>query len=166
MTEEELARLHPDIFAKWYDYGYSAGYRAKERHLAQNGQTTQRHLYTCQAAEKCQYAIKLESKLKGERNTIEQLKVLYRKALKDNQKARKRVKLYIPSKDNQQIVKDVHFCVYCGEKATTADHLIPKSRGGHDGYSNLAPSYYACNQEKGNMTYDEYITWRTFHKPI
>jgi 5-methylcytosine-specific restriction endonuclease McrA len=52
------------------------------------------------------------------------------------------------------------WCIYCGVEADTVDHMIPKSRGGTDDVDNLIPACRACNQEKGDRTYDEYVNWR------
>lgn len=39
-------------------------------------------------------------------------------------------------------------CVYCGEPATTQDHVIPLSRGGDDGIENVVPACRSCNSSK------------------
>lgn len=41
-------------------------------------------------------------------------------------------------------------CHYCGARATTQDHIIPKALGGVSARYNLVPSCRACNQEKGD----------------
>ncbi len=54
-------------------------------------------------------------------------------------------------------------CALCGEpiprRATehpkgrlSVDHIVPKSRGGHNGHDNYQPTHMWCNKEKGNMT--------------
>lgn len=49
-------------------------------------------------------------------------------------------------------------CHLCGaEGATSADHLIPRSRGGPDTLDNLRPAHLSCNKRRGDMTLDE---WR------
>ena len=54
-----------------------------------------------------------------------------------------------------------HKCCYCeigqgqGRKFEV-EHIIPVSRGGTNRISNLAWSCHICNQEKGNMTAEEY----------
>ena len=40
-------------------------------------------------------------------------------------------------------------CVYCGNPATTADHVRPLSRGGHEAEYNLVPACSPCNFGKG-----------------
>jgi hypothetical protein len=52
--------------------------------------------------------------------------------------------------------RDDYMCAYCGKKATTVDHIIPKSRGGSaDEYSNLISSCATCNAKKSNRTPEE-----------
>lgn len=48
------------------------------------------------------------------------------------------------------IKRDNGICVYCGEPATTADHVIPVSRGGTDDRSNLVAACAICNGAKGD----------------
>lgn len=40
-------------------------------------------------------------------------------------------------------------CWMCGGKATTADHLEARARGGNDGMENLRPACRPCNSRKG-----------------
>lgn len=48
-------------------------------------------------------------------------------------------------------------CHLCNERgATSADHLIPRSRGGPDTLDNLRPVHLACNQRRGDRTLAEY----------
>ena len=48
-------------------------------------------------------------------------------------------------------------CVYCwAHGLQTVDHAVPLSRGGNHAFSNLRPCCYDCNQDKGDMTEDEY----------
>ena len=56
------------------------------------------------------------------------------------------------------IIRDKHKCVYCGAKDVPLqlDHIIPKSRQGHNRPSNLCAACRACNQKKGNLTATEY----------
>ena len=44
-----------------------------------------------------------------------------------------------------------YVCVYCGQDATTADHVIPIKAGGDPiDQSNLVASCVACNSKKGS----------------
>lgn len=46
------------------------------------------------------------------------------------------------------LARDNHVCHYCGDHATTADHVVPKSKGGTDAMSNLVAACRACNSGK------------------
>jgi 5-methylcytosine-specific restriction endonuclease McrA len=61
------------------------------------------------------------------------------------------------------LMRDTYTCVYCGmrpgdifrgealrKQDFTVDHILPKSRGGVDGWTNTACACYACNHRKGN----------------
>lgn len=43
-------------------------------------------------------------------------------------------------------------CFRCGGVATTADHILPKSRGGGPELTNLRPACRRCNSSRGNRT--------------
>ena len=49
-------------------------------------------------------------------------------------------------------------CVYCGKVniPLEIEHLTPKSRGGPDTVDNLATACHDCNQEKNNLTAEEF----------
>jgi len=52
--------------------------------------------------------------------------------------------------------RDNYECVYCGSKKDlTLDHVLPKSRGGGNDWTNLVTSCFKCNLNKGNKTPDE-----------
>jgi 5-methylcytosine-specific restriction endonuclease McrA len=64
--------------------------------------------------------------------------------------------------------RDGYTCVYCGigpggvsrgrtlkREDFTVDHIIPRSRGGRNTWSNCACACYSCNQRKGNRTAHE-----------
>ncbi|QDF17443.1 HNH endonuclease [Gordonia phage Coeur] len=49
-------------------------------------------------------------------------------------------------------------CHLCGRPgATTADHVIPRSRHGPDALDNLRPAHRLCNQRRGDMPLDEWF---------
>lgn len=54
--------------------------------------------------------------------------------------------------------RDGGVCHYCQGIATTADHLIPKSKGGVDHMENLVASCLPCNARKGANLLTR-ITW-------
>lgn len=51
-----------------------------------------------------------------------------------------------------------HKCAYCGKENTQLEkeHIIPKGRDGTNRVSNLTISCHKCNQNKGNMTAEEF----------
>lgn len=53
-------------------------------------------------------------------------------------------------------------CFYCGraDVALTRDHVIPLSRGGHDGIANIVPACRSCNTRKRHYTLPEYLDWK------
>jgi 5-methylcytosine-specific restriction endonuclease McrA len=52
--------------------------------------------------------------------------------------------------------RDNNECVYCGSKRNlTIDHIIPRSRGGKNTWSNLVTCCSNCNLKKGNRTPEE-----------
>lgn len=57
---------------------------------------------------------------------------------------------------NRIYKRDNHQCVYCGSnKNLTLDHVIPKSRGGTNEWTNLVTSCFKCNLKKSNKTPEE-----------
>jgi 5-methylcytosine-specific restriction endonuclease McrA len=44
--------------------------------------------------------------------------------------------------------RDDYTCAYCGQTATTVDHIIPISKGGVDHESNLTSACATCNYGK------------------
>ena len=51
--------------------------------------------------------------------------------------------------------RDGHTCQYCGGKAATIDHVMPKSRGGTNSPGNLCAACTRCNSKKGDRTPEE-----------
>lgn len=49
-------------------------------------------------------------------------------------------------------IRDEHRCAYCGTKATTIDHLLPRSRGGEWSWTNCVAACFDCNCRKGDRT--------------
>jgi 5-methylcytosine-specific restriction endonuclease McrA len=48
-------------------------------------------------------------------------------------------------------------CFYCGDPATTRDHVIAKVRGGTNDPSNLVIACFACNTSKKAKSVDEWL---------
>lgn len=44
--------------------------------------------------------------------------------------------------------RDGGICAYCGNEATTADHILPKAKGGTDDPANLIAACLRCNGTK------------------
>jgi hypothetical protein len=48
--------------------------------------------------------------------------------------------------------RDDHKCQYCGKKATTIDHIVPRCQGGQTSWKNCVACCWDCNQKKGGRT--------------
>ena len=48
-------------------------------------------------------------------------------------------------------------CFYCGGKAESVDHFVPRAAGGKNVASNLVPACNRCNHMKGAFTFEEFI---------
>ncbi|WP_369212946.1 HNH endonuclease [Streptomyces flavofungini] len=53
------------------------------------------------------------------------------------------------------LVRDQHRCAYCGRRATTVDHVVPRSQGGADSWLNTVASCAMDNHRKANRTPEE-----------
>ncbi len=53
------------------------------------------------------------------------------------------------------LARDNHECCYCGKRANTMDHVMPRSRGGQHTWTNVVACCYNCNQEKDDRTPQE-----------
>lgn len=51
--------------------------------------------------------------------------------------------------------RDLRRCAYCGKKADTIDHVIPRSRGGAHSWENCVAACKACNSKKADKLLDE-----------
>lgn len=55
--------------------------------------------------------------------------------------------------------RDGYCCVYCGstnKKELTIDHVVPSSKGGPNTWTNLVTACKRCNNEKSDLTLEEY----------
>jgi 5-methylcytosine-specific restriction endonuclease McrA len=50
------------------------------------------------------------------------------------------------------LARDKRTCGYCGEPATTIDHVLPRSRGGGNAWLNTVAACGRCNNRKGDRT--------------
>ncbi|NLE78367.1 MAG: HNH endonuclease, partial [Rhodococcus sp.] len=51
--------------------------------------------------------------------------------------------------------RDSHRCGYCGARATTIDHVVPRSRGGAHTWENCVASCAPCNHRKADRLLSE-----------
>ncbi|TQN32389.1 5-methylcytosine-specific restriction endonuclease McrA [Haloactinospora alba] len=51
--------------------------------------------------------------------------------------------------------RDSQRCAYCGKRAETIDHVIPRSRGGTHAWENVVASCKPCNHRKADRLLDE-----------
>lgn len=51
--------------------------------------------------------------------------------------------------------RDDHECAYCGKRASTVDHIVPRSRDGRDEWLNTIAACSRCNNVKANRTPEE-----------
>ncbi|MEU1420414.1 HNH endonuclease [Kitasatospora sp. NPDC005751] len=63
------------------------------------------------------------------------------------------------------LVRDQHLCAYCGRRATTVDHLQPRSRGGADSWLNTVAACAEDNQLKADRT-PEQAGMKLLRKPF
>lgn len=64
-----------------------------------------------------------------------------------------------------RVLKKEPNCLYCGEKAETADHFIPLARGGEDTEANLVGACQPCNLAKGDRMPAEFMAERAGAPP-
>ncbi|MFJ6936366.1 HNH endonuclease [Streptomyces sp. NPDC101132] len=50
------------------------------------------------------------------------------------------------------LVRDQHRCAYCGARATTVDHVVPRAQGGGDTWLNTVASCAEDNHRKADRT--------------
>jgi 5-methylcytosine-specific restriction endonuclease McrA len=50
------------------------------------------------------------------------------------------------------LIRDRHRCAYCGRRASTVDHVVPRSRGGTDSWLNTVAACPADNHRKADRT--------------
>ena len=67
---------------------------------------------------------------------------------------------HVPSVCNRLLFRrDRNTCMYCGEQFAqdrlTRDHIIPRSRGGGESWTNLVAACRRCNQRKSDKTPEE-----------
>ncbi|MFB7632443.1 HNH endonuclease [Streptomyces sp. NPDC056149] len=63
------------------------------------------------------------------------------------------------------LARDQHRCAYCGRRATTVDHVVPRSHGGGDTWLNTVASCREDNHRKADRT-PEQAGMRLLRKPF
>ena len=69
--------------------------------------------------------------------------------------------VHIPYKSDNRVTRDGvlrrdrNICAYCGGRADTVDHVLPRCRGGGDTWFNLVAACQSCNGLKGDRTPQE-----------
>jgi 5-methylcytosine-specific restriction endonuclease McrA len=61
--------------------------------------------------------------------------------------------------------RDNYLCAYCGRKAETIDHVIPRSRGGAHAWENCVASCMRCNHSKADRLIAE-LGWTMNRVPV
>ena len=51
--------------------------------------------------------------------------------------------------------RDNYRCAYCGRRAETIDHVVPRSRGGQHAWENCVASCQICNHRKADRLLEE-----------
>lgn len=97
-----------------------------------------------------------ENRLTGEQSRIVTAPII---AVKGESAAAKRMHKP-PALTNRDLFRrDRHICAYCGgifkELDLTRDHVIPRSRGGADKWTNVVAACMACNHAKDDMLLSE-----------
>ncbi|MEU9114225.1 HNH endonuclease [Streptomyces sp. NPDC048483] len=63
------------------------------------------------------------------------------------------------------LVRDQHRCAYCGRRATTVDHVVPRAQGGADTWLNTVASCAEDNHRKADRT-PEQAGMRLLRRPF
>ena len=70
----------------------------------------------------------------------------------------------IPLNTRTVLARDRHKCAYCGEKATTMDHVDPKKNFGPHLWENVVAACQRCNNKKGHKSLKE-MGWSLLIEP-
>lgn len=60
--------------------------------------------------------------------------------------------------------RDDHICCYCGGRADTMDHVVPRARGGAHRWENVVACCFACNQKKDCLLLED-LGWTMLFVP-
>ncbi|WP_283137841.1 HNH endonuclease [Rhizohabitans arisaemae] len=61
--------------------------------------------------------------------------------------------------------RDDYLCAYCGHRAETIDHVVPRSRGGTHTWENCVASCMSCNHRKADRLLEE-LGWALPFAPV
>jgi 5-methylcytosine-specific restriction endonuclease McrA len=61
--------------------------------------------------------------------------------------------------------RDDYRCGYCGRRAETIDHVVPRSRGGKHTWENCVASCMTCNHRKADRLLEE-LGWTLHAAPV
>lgn len=61
----------------------------------------------------------------------------------------------LPLTREHLLARDQHRCAYCGARATTIDHVHPRSKGGEHRWENVVAACRGCNGRKGDRLLSE-----------
>jgi len=53
-------------------------------------------------------------------------------------------------------------CGYCGDEATSLDHIIPRFKSGSSNRNNLMPACRRCNTNKGSSPMEQWFRQQSF----
>jgi 5-methylcytosine-specific restriction endonuclease McrA len=65
----------------------------------------------------------------------------------------------VPLSRRAVLERDRHRCAYCGQRANSVDHVVPRSRGGGHEWANVVAACSRCNHKKGSHLLAE-LGWR------
>jgi 5-methylcytosine-specific restriction endonuclease McrA len=71
----------------------------------------------------------------------------------------------IPLNTRTVLARDRHKCAYCGEKATTMDHIDPRANMGPHLWENVVAACQKCNNKKGHRSVEE-MGWTLLIEPV
>jgi len=54
-------------------------------------------------------------------------------------------------------------CGYCGDEATSIDHIVPRFRSGSSNRNNLIPACQSCNSNKASHKMEEWYAKQSFY---
>jgi 5-methylcytosine-specific restriction endonuclease McrA len=71
----------------------------------------------------------------------------------------------IPLTRRAVLARDGHRCVYCTARADTIDHVVPRSKGGGNEWTNVVAACARCNHRKGDRLLAD-IGWSLTKPPV